>query len=188
VPADEDRLAREAAALNQAFTARGPELREAVVRLFRALDPVIEAYRRTAEQLVNSDGFKQLVAFANSPQGQALIAAAEAGELRRPEPCWCLCQAIHGDDMGICDGEAVGTVVRVSPSLGRVPVQVCGPCRQEQLCPRSAQISGAWRNAEPFRDAHLERIGGHMDGQIVRHPQHAAVREGEDGGRVEKGW
>jgi hypothetical protein len=93
VPADRDNLTRQVEALNRAFAARGPELRDAIVRLFRALDPVIEAYRRTAEQLVNSDGFKQLVAFANSPQGQALIAAAEAGELRRPDPCWCLCGA-----------------------------------------------------------------------------------------------
>jgi hypothetical protein len=133
VPADRDNLARQVEALNRAFAARGPEMREAVVRLFRALDPVIEAYRRTAEQLVNSDGFKQLVAFANSPQGQALIAAAEAGELRRPDPCWCLCQAIHGDRMGICDGESVGTVTRVPPSLGRVDVQVCGPCWEAHL-------------------------------------------------------
>jgi hypothetical protein len=93
VPADRDNLARQAAALNRAFAARGPELREAIVRLFRALEPVIEAYRQTAEQLVNSDGFKQLVVFANSAEGQALIAAgggggaAQAGPVLVPVRC-----------------------------------------------------------------------------------------------------
>ncbi|MGV9779869.1 hypothetical protein, partial [Streptosporangium sp. NPDC003464] len=53
----------------------------------------------------------------NSPEGHALIEAAERGELESDPPsCNCLCQVSHKGQQGICQGDAVDEIVRVSPT------------------------------------------------------------------------
>lgn len=99
-----------------------------------AFRPMAEQMARTAQALVESPGWRQLVDFANSPEGRAYIEAAERGEIE-PEPpsCGCLCVAAHRGRMGICEHDAVDEIVRVSPTVGRVEIPVCEPCRDAQL-------------------------------------------------------
>ncbi|GAA2990586.1 hypothetical protein GCM10017559_08280 [Streptosporangium longisporum] len=99
-----------------------------------ALRPVAEQVARTAQALAESPGWQQLIDWANSPAGRAYIEAAERGELEpAPPPCNCLCVAVHRDWENICEHDAVDELVRVSPSVGRVQIPVCGPCRDAQM-------------------------------------------------------
>jgi hypothetical protein len=69
-----------------------------------------------------------MVRFVESPQGQAIIRAAEERRALGLEPqgdmsCHCLCQHRHGHRMGICSGVRVTEVM-----FGDWPVPLCGPC------------------------------------------------------------
>ncbi|MGC5012548.1 hypothetical protein ACLQ2R_17430 [Streptosporangium sp. DT93] len=99
-----------------------------------ALRPVAEQVTRTMQAFVESPGWRQLVEFADSPEGRACIEAAERGEIEPDPPsCHCLCAATHRDRMGICEHDAVDEIVRVSPTVGRRQIPVCGPCRDAQM-------------------------------------------------------
>lgn len=99
-----------------------------------ALRPVAEQVTRTAQALAESPGWRQLVDFANSPEGRAYLEAVERGELEPDPPsCHCFCGVAHRDRMGICEHDAVDELVRVSPTVGRVRIPVCAPCRDEQM-------------------------------------------------------
>ncbi|MET8334384.1 DUF6372 family protein [Streptosporangium canum] len=95
-----------------------------------------EAFRPVAEQAVRNARavLDTLSPIINSPEGRAFIEAAERGEIE-PDPtsCHCLCQASHKGQQGICEHDAVDEIVRVSPTVGRVQIPVCEPCRDAQM-------------------------------------------------------
>ncbi|GAA3027372.1 hypothetical protein [Streptosporangium longisporum] len=99
-----------------------------------ALQPVVEQIARTARAFAESPGWQQLIDWANSPEGRAYIEATQRGEIEPgPPACHCLCGATHRDRMGICEHDAVDEIERVSATVGRVSIPVCGPCRDAQL-------------------------------------------------------
>jgi len=97
--------------------------RDTVRAAMEMMRQFVEAQLRAASEIV-----RHLGEVAVSPEGRALLAAAERGETE-PEPCYCWCAVAHQDRQGICEGEAVGTVVRESRTVGRVEIPVCGMCR-----------------------------------------------------------
>lgn len=99
-----------------------------------ALRSVADQMTRTVRAFAESPGWRQLVDFANSPEGRAYIEAAERGEIEPDPPaCHCLCVAAHRDQMNVCEHDAVDEIVRVSPTVGRRAIPVCGPCRDAQM-------------------------------------------------------
>jgi hypothetical protein len=95
------------------------ELRKAWASVAEQLKPVIARVMEAARPLVE---------FAQSPEGQALIAA------RPPEPlesCHCLCGIQHPGET-LCEGvELEGEVVKVhfrSRTVGPCDVPMCRPC------------------------------------------------------------
>ena len=100
-------------------------------------DTMARAFRPVAEQSVRA--LQPLIEFANSPQGQALIAAHEArtkAGLYDAEACHCLCQHNH-PGRTTCLGEMpprdVRTVHYRTPELGPVDVPMCPPCAEATL-------------------------------------------------------
>lgn len=99
------------------------------------IDAITPAVRQMAEDMQHAMG--AFAEFANSPAGRELIEAAERGELEGEpyQSCNCLCGPRHGDRMGICEGEAVGTRRYEAPSTGAVDVAMCGPCLATERTP-----------------------------------------------------
>lgn len=97
----------------------------------------MDAWARAAEQLHPAwaritKAARPLIDLAQSPQGQALIAAAEARrEREREQGCHCLCVKNH-PGRHICHGFVLEQDLRHlaydTPSLGRVDVPMCPPC------------------------------------------------------------
>lgn len=101
-----------------------------------AMRPIAESMARGLAEWARSPAMQQMIAFANSPEGRALIEAHERGEIEpEPDPCNCLCGPRHGDRMGICEGEAVGTRRYEAPSTGAVDVPMCAPCLSAERTP-----------------------------------------------------
>jgi hypothetical protein len=102
----------------------------------RQTQAFMEALRPVAEQMrcntaAIAQAFTQL---ANDPGMRAAVEAYERGEIEPDlEPCHCLCVAAHRDQENICAHDAVDSIVRVSPMVGRVEIDVCAPCRDAQL-------------------------------------------------------
>ena len=95
------------------------------------------AFRPAIQQTIHA--MQPLIEFANSPQGQALIAAHEAriaAGLYDTETCHCLCQHNH-PDRTTCLGEIPSRDVRTihyrTPELGPVDVPMCPPCAEATL-------------------------------------------------------
>lgn len=107
----------------------------------RQMQAFTDAFRPVAQQMADniraltaSPAWQALAEFADSPEGRALIAAAERGETEpEPDPCHCFCGVVHGDRMGVCDGAAVTTLPYRSTSVGDVDVPACGPCWDAKL-------------------------------------------------------
>ncbi|MEU9887946.1 hypothetical protein [Sphaerisporangium sp. NPDC051011] len=93
-----------------------------------AMRPVAESIAHGFSAWARSPAVQQLIAFANSPEGRALIEAHQRGETELLRSCNCLCVGRHGDRMGICEGEAAGTRRYESPSVGVIDVAMCAPC------------------------------------------------------------
>ncbi|MEV4179925.1 hypothetical protein AB0J28_00580 [Streptosporangium canum] len=114
-----------------------PEAARALTeRLATQMQAFNEAVRPVAEQMVHTARAvsEALALIINSPEGRALIEAAERGEIEPDPPsCHCLCQASHKGQQGICEHDAIAEIVRVSPTVGRVEIPVCGPCRGAQM-------------------------------------------------------
>ncbi|GII89448.1 hypothetical protein Ssi03_74380 [Sphaerisporangium siamense] len=108
--------------LTQAFVPLAMAMQESIRQIG-------EAYASMARTLAQSPEWQAFVEFANSPQGRTLIEAHERGEIE-PDPgrCHCFCGRRHDDRMGICAGEAAGTVRYRSASVGTVDVAMCQPC------------------------------------------------------------
>ncbi|MEU8040895.1 DUF6372 family protein [Streptosporangium sp. NPDC049078] len=137
----EERKQPDLAAITRAFQANPAAARVLAERITASMQAFTEAVRPVAEQMIRtvqafaeSPGWRQLVDFANSPEGRAYIEAAERGELEPDPPsCHCLCVAAHRDQVNVCEHDAVDELVRVSPTVGRRQIPVCGPCRDAQL-------------------------------------------------------
>lgn len=95
-----------------------------------------EAFRPAIQQVI--DAARPLIELANSPQGQALIAAHEArvaAGLYGTEACHCLCGKNH-PGRSICRGEVPPRDVqtlRYRTDVGLVEVPMCPPCAQATL-------------------------------------------------------
>nr|WP_062336157.1 hypothetical protein [Herbidospora sakaeratensis] len=107
------------------------DLNRAFAEIGKAFQPVVESLGRAFHQIVNAPGMPELLEWANSPEGKAWIAAMERGEIERSKPCHCLCGFY--DHLGICEGDAVGTLPFDSPPGVRVDVAMCRPCMESAI-------------------------------------------------------
>lgn len=99
-----------------------------------AITPVLDHVRQQWKAF--TDLMQPLVEWAQTEEGQAQLAQwrQEREEEARLQSCNCLCQVSHGM-LGVCEGEATQTLVRVTPTLGRVEIPVCAPCQNATLTP-----------------------------------------------------
>lgn len=112
--------------------------RQALGRFAGQFNSLVDAFRPFAEQVArNASAIAEAFsALAADPQVRALMEAHVRGEIAHQselQACHCFCGVVHGNRMGVCDGEAVAEIVRVSPIVGRVEIPVCRPCQNAQV-------------------------------------------------------
>jgi hypothetical protein len=86
----------------------------------RAMTEVAEGIRAAAEILEK---------VARDPRVQAGIAADRAPS---NAGCHCLCETVHQDAAGICDGDSVSTV-----RISGMDVPMCAPCQAGRAHPQT---------------------------------------------------
>jgi len=96
-------------------------IKEAFGALARAITEIAESFQPVLETVAR---------IAQDPRVQAAIAADR--DPARPG-CQCLCAAVHGEEMGICDGESAGTV-----PISGMDVLMCAPCQAARAASKLA--------------------------------------------------
>lgn len=96
-----------------------------------SLERIRAALDRAVDEL--AEGFGQMLDALARLAEDPRVRGALAAERPAGRPCHCLCRAVHGNDPGICDGEAASAV-----AVGGLEVPMCAPCQAARAAERLA--------------------------------------------------
>lgn len=117
------------AAIGRAAQQPSPEMTRLAAGMRAAAEAFGAAYMPGIRRVM--EAMRPLVEFANSPRGQAIIAAHEARKaagLCCGEPCHCLCAQNH-PGRSLCRGETPAAEIEVV-MFGGVGVPMCSACAE----------------------------------------------------------